>query len=44
MEFKPEMFLETLPNLGIGMLVIIAVMGVIIGITTLLNKFTGGKK
>jgi len=30
--------------LGIGMLVIIAVMGVIIGITTLLNKFTGGKK
>ncbi|MBE6760920.1 MAG: oxaloacetate decarboxylase [Ruminococcaceae bacterium] len=43
MNFKPEMFIETLPNLGIGMLVIIAVMGVIIGITTLLNKFTSGK-
>jgi hypothetical protein len=43
MIFKPEMILETLPNLGVGMLIIIAVMGVIIGITTLLNKFTGGK-
>ncbi len=41
--FKPEKFLECLPNLGVGMLIIIVVMAVIIGATALLNKITGGK-
>lgn len=42
--FAPGKFLEHLPYMGIGMFIIIAVIGIIIGATALLNKFTGGKK
>jgi len=42
-KFKPMDFVNNLPYMGVGMLIIIAVIGVIIGATVLLNKFTGGK-
>ena len=41
--FNPMNFVNNLGYMGVGMLIIIAVIGVIIGATSLLNKFTGGK-
>lgn len=41
--FEPMNFVKNLGYMGVGMLIIIAVIGIIIGATTLLNKFTGGK-
>ena len=41
--FNPMNFVNNLGYLGVGMLIIILVMAVIIGATTLLNKITGGK-
>jgi hypothetical protein len=40
----PFNFVENLYYMGVGMLAIIFVMGVLIGITTLLNKFFSRKK
>lgn len=37
-------FIENLPYMGIGMVIIIAVIGIIIGATALLNKISSGKK
>lgn len=43
--FNPGAFIENLYYMGVGMLAIIFVMGVLIGITTLLNKiFSKPKK
>lgn len=36
-------FVDNLGYMGVGMLIIISVIGIIIGATTLLNRFTGGK-
>lgn len=41
--FKPEGFLEYLPNMGIGMLVIFVIIGVIILATMLINKVFSNK-
>ena len=41
--FNPMNFVSNLGYMGVGMVIIIAVIGIIIGATTLLNKFTGGK-
>ena len=41
--FNPMNFVNNLGYMGVGMLIIIAVIGVIIGATSLLNKFTSGK-
>lgn len=38
MNFNPLAFIENLRYMGVGMLSIIIVIGVIIGITALLNK------
>ena len=44
-EFNPMAFVDNLYYMGMGMLGIIIVMGVLIGITTLLNKiFSKSKK
>ncbi len=44
-EFNPTAFVDNLYYMGMGMLGIIIVMGVLIGITTLLNKiFSKTKK
>ncbi len=44
-EFNPMAFVDNLYYMGMGMLGIIIVMGVLIGITTLLNKiFSKTKK
>ncbi len=44
-EFNPMAFIDNLYYMGMGMLGIIIVMGVLIGITTLLNKiFSKPKK
>lgn len=40
----PLNFVSNLYYMGVGMLAIIFVMGVLIGITTLLNKFFSRKK
>ena len=40
---NPMNFVNNLGYMGVGMLIIIAVIGIIIGATTLLNKFTSGK-
>ncbi|MBE6804007.1 MAG: hypothetical protein E7528_03805 [Ruminococcaceae bacterium] len=40
----PFNFVSNLYYMGVGMLAIIFVMGVLIGITTLLNKFFSRKK
>ena len=40
MELNIAAFLETLPIMGSGMLGIFIVTGVIIGVVTLLNRFT----
>ena len=42
--FNPGDFIDNLYYMGVGMLAIIFVMGVLIGITTLLNKFFSRKK
>ena len=42
-QFEPMNFIKNLGYMGVGMLIIIAVIGVIIGATNLLNKFTSGK-
>ncbi len=44
MNFNPYAFIENLKYMGLGMLGIIIVIGVIIGVTVLLNKLTSGKK
>ena len=36
--FRPDLFLEVLPIMGIGMLGVFLVTGVIIGVVALLNK------
>lgn len=41
--FDPMNLVNNLGYMGVGMLIIIAVIGIIIGATTLLNKFTSGK-
>lgn len=43
MTFNPFEFVENLYYMGIGMLGIAVVIGVIIGVTVLLNKFTAPK-
>ena len=44
MFFKPELFLEKLPHMGIGMLVIFILIGIIILTTALINKIFSSKK
>ena len=39
--FRPDLLMEVLPVMGIGMLGIFIVTGIIIGAVTLLNKLTG---
>ena len=39
--FHPDGFLERLPNMGEGMLVIFVVIGIIIGATGLVNYLSG---
>ena len=41
--FNPSVFLESLPYMGKGMLGIFIVIGIIIGVTTLLNAVTSKK-
>ncbi len=43
-DFQPEMFVENLKYMGAGMLAIFAVIGVIIGVTCLLNWATRSRK
>ncbi len=43
-EFHPQMFLENLKYMGLGMLCIFIVIAVIIGIVMLLEKLTSRKK
>ena len=43
MTFNPSAFINNLYFMGVGMLGIIIVMGVIIGVTVLLNKLTAKK-
>ncbi|HIX92666.1 MAG TPA: hypothetical protein H9681_07300 [Firmicutes bacterium] len=43
MNFQPIEFVNNLKWLGLGMLGILIVMGVIIGVTLLLNYLTSGK-
>lgn len=42
-QFEPMNFVKNLGYMGVGMLIIIAVMGIIIGATTLLNAVTKDK-
>ena len=42
-EFRPDLLVQVLPIMGIGMLGIFIVTGVIIGAVALLNKLTGSK-
>ena len=42
--FEPMNFIHNLQYMGIGMAVIIVVMGVLIGVTVFLNRFTSRKK
>lgn len=42
--FNPQNFIVNLKYMGIGMLAIIIVMGILIAITTLLNKIGTKKK
>ena len=44
MDFNPQAFVDNLSYMGIGMLGIFVVIGVIIGITYLLNAITTKKK
>ena len=41
--FRPDLMMDVLPVMGIGMLGIFIVTGVIIGAVALLNKLTGNK-
>ena len=41
--FNPMNFVNNLGYMGVGMLIIIAVISIIIGATVLLNKISGGK-
>ncbi len=41
--FNPSAFLDSLPYMGKGMLGIFIVIGIIIGVTTLLNAVTSKK-
>ncbi len=41
---RVDLFMEALPVMGIGYLGIFIVTGVIIGVVTLLTKFTSAKK
>ena len=43
MEFTPMNFIYNLQYMGVGMACIIIVMGVLIGVTMLLNKVTAPK-
>ena len=43
-DFQPEMFAKNLKYMGAGMLAIFAVIGVIIGVTCLLNRATRSRK
>jgi len=42
--FEPIRFVEKLPNLGIGLVIIFVIIGIIIGITMLLNHVFSDKK
>lgn len=42
--FDYKRFIEMLPNMGIGMLVIFIIIGVIIVVTMLINKIFSSKK
>ncbi len=42
--FEPMNFIKNLKYMGVGMLCIIIVIGVLIGVTVALNKFTAKKK
>lgn len=44
MNFNPLNFVANLKYMGLGMLAILIVIGVIIVVTHLLNKFASGKK
>lgn len=44
MFFKPFEFIRSLYYMGVGMLGIIIVIGIIIGVTILLNKITANKQ
>ena len=44
LEFNLMAFVENLKYMGIGMLVIFVVIGIIAGVTVLLNRFTSAKK
>ena len=43
MEIRVDYFMDALPIMGMGMLVIFIVTGVIIAVVSLLNKFTSKK-
>ncbi len=40
--FHPEMFVKNLKYMGVGMLCILIVIGIIIGLTLLLEKLSSG--
>ncbi len=42
--FQPQEFINNLSYMGKGMLAILVVIGILILITVILNKVTGGKK
>ncbi len=42
--FHPEMFVKNLKYMGVGMLCILIVIGIIIGLTMLLERLSSGKK
>ena len=42
--FEPIRFIENLPKLGIGLVVIFVIIGIIIGVTMLLNRVFSDKK
>lgn len=44
MKFEPEKFIEMLPYMGKGMLVIFVLIGVIILVTMAINGIFSGKK
>ena len=44
MNFQPIEFVHCLKYMGVGMVTILAVIGVIILVTMALNRFTAGKK
>ena len=44
LQFKPMAFVENLKYMGFGMLGIFVVIGIIAGVTVLLNRVLSGKK